>query len=112
MSDEYRQISPKILKFPSGQLNKFSVSVRPYREHHDLNIDGFCVVKVTNLDVRTCKFVKIISRTNSITSSTLFHLGGGGGGGEDVFKFLLNDLRYLNEILQVCSDMYEAYFRQ
>ena len=43
--------------------------------------------------------------------------GGGGGRGRvhppmrNFLKFLLNDLRYLNEILQVCSDMYEAYFR-
>ena len=74
MSDEYRQISPKILKFASGQLNKFSVSVRPYREHHDLNINGFCVVKVTNLDVWTCKFMKIISRTYSITSLNDFFI--------------------------------------
>ena len=45
----------------------------------------------------------------------LFHLGGGGGAEyalmRSFLKFLLNDLRYLNEILQVCSDMYEAYFR-
>ena len=69
MSDEYRQISPKILKF-----DKFSVSVRPYREHHDLNIDGFCVIEVTNLDVWTCKFVKIITRTYSITSLNDFFI--------------------------------------
>ena len=74
MSDEYRQISPKILKFAFGQLNKFSVSVRPYREHHDLNIDGFCVVKVTNLDVWTCKFVKIISRTYFIITFNDFFI--------------------------------------
>ena len=74
MSDEHRQISTKILKFASGQLNKFSVGVRPYREHHDLSIDGFCVVKVTNLDVWTCKFVKRISRTYSITSLNDFFI--------------------------------------
>ena len=40
---------------------------------------------------------------------TLFHLGGIPSM-RNVLKFLLNDLRYLNEILQVCSDMYEEYF--
>ena len=62
-----KKFHPKYFKFASEQLNKFSVSVRPYHKHHDL-------VKVTNLVVWTCKFVKIISRTYSITGLNDFFI--------------------------------------
>ena len=43
------KLHPKIVKVASDQLSKVSVRVRPYREHHDLNIDGFFVVKLQTL---------------------------------------------------------------
>ena len=60
VSDEYQQISPKLkyFKFASGQLNNFSVSVRPYREHHDLNIRWLLSCKSykpCRMDLQVCE---------------------------------------------------------
>ena len=63
---------PWYFKFASGQLNKSALTWDRTASIMTWVSNGYCIVKVTNLVVWTCEFVKIISRIYSVTSSNDF----------------------------------------
>ena len=58
---------PRYFKFASGQLIKSALARDRTASIMTRVSDGFCIVKITNLVVWTYKFLKIVSRTYSIT---------------------------------------------